>query len=66
MADVVLPVEMWAEQEGHFLNLEGRLQAVSRGVTPPEEVWSSAKVLQALAKRLGVELDGDWQKDLRF
>jgi formate dehydrogenase major subunit len=66
MADVVLPMEMWAEQEGHFLNLEGRLQAVSRGVTPPEEVWSSAKVLQALAKRLGVELDGDWQKDLRF
>ena len=66
MADVVLPVEMWAEQEGHYLNLEGRLQEVHRGVTPPEEVWSSAKVLEALAQRIGAPLDGDWQKDLRF
>ncbi|MCL5996596.1 MAG: molybdopterin-dependent oxidoreductase [Chloroflexi bacterium] len=66
MADVVLPVEMWAEQEGHFLNLEGRLQETKRGVTAPDEVRSSAKVLQALAERIGVELDGNWQKDLRF
>jgi formate dehydrogenase major subunit len=29
-ADVVLPVEIWAEQEGHYLNLEGRLQKAVR------------------------------------
>ena len=26
MADVVLPVTMWAEQSGHYVNLEGRVQ----------------------------------------
>ncbi len=25
-ADVVFPVEMWAETEGHFINMEGRIQ----------------------------------------
>jgi formate dehydrogenase major subunit len=66
MADVVLPVEMWAEQEGHYLNLEGRLQEAHRGVNPLEEVWSSTKVFEALAERLGVTVDSNWQKDLRF
>jgi formate dehydrogenase major subunit len=67
MADVVLPVEMWAEQEGHYLNMEGRLQDVHRGITPPAEVWSNAKVFEAIAERVGGEtLDQDWQKNLRF
>ena len=66
MADVVLPVEMWAEQEGHYLNLEGRLQEAHRGITPPESVWSNSKVLEALAERVGTPLDGNWQKDLEF
>ncbi|HEY3341258.1 MAG TPA: molybdopterin-dependent oxidoreductase, partial [Anaerolineae bacterium] len=66
MADVVLPVEMWAEQEGHYLNLEGRLQETHRGITPPEDVWSNAKVFEALAERVGAPLDGNWQKDLGF
>src|SRR5690606_9544063 len=29
-ADVVLPAETWLEQEGHYLNLEGRLQKTAR------------------------------------
>lgn len=60
MADVVLPVEMWAEQEGHFLNLEGRLQEVQRGVIPPEEVRSHVDILEAIAAQLDVSLDNDW------
>jgi formate dehydrogenase major subunit len=66
MADVVLPVEMWSEQEGHYLNLEGRVQEARRGVNPPSDVWSSAKVFEAIAERVGTTLDGDWQKDFRF
>jgi formate dehydrogenase major subunit len=66
MADVVLPVEMWAEQEGHFVNLEGRTQEAHRGVTPPEGVWANTRVLEALAERVGAPLDGNWQKDLAF
>lgn len=64
MAEVVLPVEMWAEQEGHYLNLEGRLQAARRALQPPPEVLSNVNVLQALADRLGVQLGGDWKQDL--
>lgn len=61
-ADVVFPVETWAEQEGHFVNLEGKVQEARRGLTPPDEVWSSVKVLQSLARKMGYELTADWQK----
>jgi len=65
IADVVLPVEMWAEQEGHYLNLEGRLQKAHRGLTPPPEAWSNARVLEALAARAGYVLDTNWRKALK-
>lgn len=64
MADVVLPSEIWAEQEGHYLNLEGRLQAVHRGLTPPEEVRSHVDILEAIAAQLNLGLDKDWQAKL--
>ena len=65
MADVVLPVEMWAEQEGHYLNLEGRLQEAHRGLAPPHEAWSNAKILEAVAARTGYVLDTDWEEALK-
>ncbi|GAB4532781.1 MAG: formate dehydrogenase subunit alpha [Anaerolineae bacterium] len=65
MADVVLPVEMWAEQEGHYLNLEGRLQEAHGALTPPTGTWSNVKVLEAIAARTGYVLDTDWEKALK-
>lgn len=64
-ADVVLPVEMWAEQAGHYVNLEGRLQAAHAGLTPPEGVWSNTKVLETVAARAGFTLDTNWEKALK-
>lgn len=64
IADLVLPSEMWAEQEGHYLNLEGRLQAAHRGVTPPAEVQAHIDILKSIAARLGFTLDGEWQTGL--
>jgi NADH dehydrogenase/NADH:ubiquinone oxidoreductase subunit G len=64
MADVVLPVEMWAEQEGHYLSLEGRLQEAHRGLMPSEDVRSHVAVLESLAESLGVSLDADWKSAL--
>jgi formate dehydrogenase major subunit len=61
MADVVLPVEMWAEQEGHYLSIEGRWQESHRGINAPSDVWSNAKVFEALAERVGAILDGNWK-----
>jgi predicted molibdopterin-dependent oxidoreductase YjgC len=65
MADVVLPVETWAEQEGHFLNLEGRLQTANRGLTPPQGVRSHVDVFRAIADGVGVKLDEDWRQSLK-
>jgi len=64
LADVVLPTEMWAEQEGHFLNVDGRLQESHRGLTPPPDVRSNVDILSAIAAEMGLSLNGDWQSEL--
>lgn len=64
MADVVLPVEMWAEQEGHYVNLEGRLQKANCALTAPDGVRSNVGALMALAEQLGFTTDEDWQTAL--
>ena len=64
MADVVLPVEMWAEQEGHYLSLEGRLQKTTRALVAPEGVRSNAEALKALAGKLGIQPDENWEAQL--
>jgi len=64
-ADVVLPSEMWAEQEGHFLNLEGRLQGIQRGLTPPADVRSHVDILEALAAQLDFSLTNNWKEGLQ-
>ncbi len=63
-ADVVLPVGTWAEQAGHYLNLEGRLQAARAGVAPAAWVRSNEEALSALAACLGSPLSGDWKAEL--
>jgi formate dehydrogenase major subunit len=60
-ADVVLPVEMWAELEGHFINLEGRVQESHKALIAPEGVRSSLDVLVDLASRLGYTVETSWQ-----
>ncbi len=63
-ASVVLPVEMWAEQEGHYLSLDGHLQETHRALTPPEGVKANADVLTELAKHLSVTVTADWEHEL--
>ncbi|MCP3755181.1 molybdopterin oxidoreductase family protein [Streptomyces sp. TBY4] len=53
MADVVLPVTQWAEEEGTMTNLEGRVLRRRRLLTPPGEARSDLDVLHGLAVRLG-------------
>jgi formate dehydrogenase major subunit len=64
MANVVLPVEMWAEQEGHYLNLDGHLQEAKKSLTPPEDIRSNNETLKALADKLGVKLNDYWNAEL--
>jgi len=53
LADVVLPVTQWAEEEGTMTNLEGRVLLRRRAKAPPEGVWSDLQILKAIAERLG-------------
>jgi formate dehydrogenase major subunit len=64
MADVILPVQTWAEQEGHYVNLEGRVQKANRALTPTQDMPSNAHVLQALAEQMGLATDTNWQSTL--
>jgi assimilatory nitrate reductase catalytic subunit len=53
LADVVLPVAQWAEQEGTMTNLEGRLLHRRPARRPPGEARSDLQILKALADALG-------------
>ncbi|WP_410639239.1 molybdopterin oxidoreductase family protein [Amycolatopsis sp. lyj-346] len=53
MADVVLPVTQWAEEDGTLTNLEGRILLRRKALTPPPGVRSDLDVLNGLADRLG-------------
>jgi len=64
-ADVVLPVTIWSEQEGHYINLDGRTQKSQRAVTPPEGVRDHVSVLDEVAKRANLKVEADWQKSVR-
>ncbi|MBV8588657.1 MAG: molybdopterin-dependent oxidoreductase, partial [Acetobacteraceae bacterium] len=52
LADVVLPVTQWAEEEGTTTNLEGRVLLRRRVKEPPPGAWTDTKILKALADRL--------------
>ncbi|WP_103353250.1 molybdopterin oxidoreductase family protein [Amycolatopsis sp. CA-128772] len=62
LADVVLPVTQWAEEDGTLTNLEGRILLRRRALTPPPGVRSDLDVLSGLAGRLG-QPDGRFPAD---
>jgi len=53
LADVVLPIAQWAEEGGTMTNLEGRVIHRRQATARPEGVWTDAKIVSALAARLG-------------
>lgn len=53
LADVVLPVTQWAEEDGTMTNLEGRVLLRRRAIAPPAGVRTDLDVLNGLATRLG-------------
>jgi assimilatory nitrate reductase catalytic subunit len=53
LADVVLPVTQWAEEDGTLTNLEGRVLLRRKAIDAPPGVRSDLDVLSGLADRLG-------------
>ncbi|PKK81986.1 MAG: hypothetical protein CVT49_16015 [candidate division Zixibacteria bacterium HGW-Zixibacteria-1] len=53
MADLIIPSAAFTEIDGTFINGEGRLQSVKKGVNPPENVLPDWKILSLIAKKMG-------------
>ncbi|WP_181777015.1 molybdopterin oxidoreductase family protein [Amycolatopsis pittospori] len=62
MADVVLPVTQWAEEDGTMTNLEGRVLLRRKAIDPPSGARTDLFVLAELARRLG-QPDGRFPDD---
>ena len=57
LADVVLPAASFAEMEGTFTNLAGRVQKVRGALRPPGEAKPDDQILLELAKAMGSNLN---------
>jgi assimilatory nitrate reductase catalytic subunit len=63
LADVILPVPQWAEEEGTMTNLEGRVIRRRRALTPPAGVRDELWIMAELARRL--DAPGHYPTDAR-
>ena len=64
MANVVIPVEMWAEIEGHYINFDGRTQKTTKSLNAPAGVLTNEEALKAIAKGLGISSSDAWKKEI--
>ena len=56
IADVVLPSPAYTEQDGLFINLEGRLQQCVKATYPPGESKEDWKIFNLIKKKLNYDL----------
>jgi len=54
VADVLLPIAIYAENEGSYINIEGRLQSFAACIPAQGEARPAWKILRVLANKLGV------------
>ena len=54
-AHLLLPIALYAENEGSYLNLDGRLRSFSAAARPPGEARPAWRVLRVLGDKLGLE-----------
>jgi NADH-quinone oxidoreductase subunit G len=64
-ADVILPGAAYTEQQGLFVNTEGRPQVALRAGFPPGEAREDWAILRALSERAGAKLPYDTLAALR-
>ncbi len=64
IADVVLPVTIWSEQEGHYVSMDGRVQKAEKVLDAPEGVRDNAAILGEIAMRMNMPVKADWKKAL--
>ena len=55
-ADIVLPGASWVEKDGAFVNGQGRLQAASRAIAPPQDAQEDWQIFVNVGVALGASL----------
>jgi len=58
-ADIILPAASYAEKDGTYVNLEGRVQFAEKAVFAPGDAREDWTILRALADALGVNVGFD-------
>jgi len=67
LADVVLPMCSWAEYDGEYVNLEGRIQTAQRAVRPLNEAKPAFEIIDAIAEQFERKLfksDNERKKEI--
>ncbi len=64
-ADIILPAAAWTEENGLFVNTEGRPQLAMRASFPPGEAKENWAILRALSAEMGEVLPFDSLAELR-
>lgn len=54
-ADVILPIALWTETDGTFINCEGVMQSFSPAVVPYQDAKPAWKILRVLGNLLGLD-----------
>ena len=58
-ANVILPEAAYTEQNGIYVNMEGRPQFARSSVNPPGMSKTGVEIISIVAKALGIELEGN-------
>ncbi len=61
LADLVLPGKIWAEEEGHYLTTDGRIELNRQALEADGQQRSVSEVLADLSAKAGFSLQTDWQ-----
>ena len=64
IADVILPGSAYTEKDGHFVNLEGRIQKAFKATYPPGDAKEDWDIIIQLSKALGKSLNINSRKEL--
>jgi len=64
IADVILPGSAYTEKDGHFVNLEGRIQKAFKASYPPGDAKEDWDIIIQLSKALGKSLNINSRKEL--
>jgi NADH-quinone oxidoreductase subunit G len=64
-ADIILPSAAYTEQDGLYVNMEGRVQKAIRAAYPPGEAREDWKIIRAISEKAGATLPYNTLSELR-